>query len=217
MVELVNNHVLFPHPADWSSPPDWSRQWHNEIGTAVTGAESRHALRVQPRASLAFTVTPRDVVEQSELDDRIRAALKSGYACAPYHGRGSLLTATASGTAVTVQSGRTWSAGEYLFLQSANDTYEVRLLTVATLVFGVWNLEFSGDIAGTYPAGTFVWPLLFGEFTCDTMNARAPRTGPARVSIRELVAPASVTLGSVTPPGGTGIGSMAIADDFAIA
>src|SRR5436190_1502696 len=106
MVTLVNDHVLFPNPADWASPPDWSRQWHNEIGTAVSGAESRHALRVQPRITLGFTITPRDVVEQGEFDDRIRAALKAGLACAPYHGRGSWLTAPAAGVAVNVRPGR---------------------------------------------------------------------------------------------------------------
>lgn len=219
MVVLVNNHVLFPNAANWKHRPEWSRQWENEIGTAVTGAETRNALRTQPRITLAFTITPRSVVEQTEFDDRIRAASKSGFACAPYHGRGAILNddAWATDVSITVKAGRTWTVGDYLFLRAADESYEVRLLTAVNLAAGIWTLEFADELTGDHRAGSFAWPLIFGEFKPAEMAARSPRTGPARITIRELISPATAALGAVVPPVGTGIGYMKIGSTFEVA
>ncbi len=218
MVATINNHVLFPNVANWARRPEWSRQWENEIGTAVTGAETRNALRSQPRITLAFTITPRTTGEQIEFDDRIRAAAKTGFACAPYHGRGAILNddAMATDVSVTVKAGRTWAVGDYLFLRASDESYEVRLLTAVNLSAGIWTLEFDDALAGNYPAGSFAWPLIFGEFKPDEMTARSPRTGPARITIRELTSPATAALGAVVPSVGTGIGSMKVGTDFEV-
>ena len=216
MVTLVNNHVLFPHPADWRTRPEWSRRWENEITDAVTGAETRRALRSQPRVSLAFTITPRTIDERARLSDRVLAATKSGLACAPYHGRAASLDADGSGTEITVRAGRTWAVGDYIFLRASDDSYEVRQLTAVNLAAGIWTLEFADALTAEYPAGAFVWPLIFGAFDAGEMSARSPVVGPIRVTIRELVSLASAQLGAVAPPGGTGIGSMAIGSTFVV-
>jgi hypothetical protein len=213
---LINDHVLFPQPCDWAARPEWARQWESGVSTATTGAESRRGLRPEARESLTFLITPADAVAQAEFAEQINAARKSGLACAPAHGHGATLTAPAVGTEVTVTAGRTWRVGEQLFFQAADESYEVRELTAVNLTDDVWTLGFDDALTGTYAAGQLVWPLLFGEFRCDQIGAEMPTCGPARISIAELTAAASAQLGAVTPPGGTGIGSMAIGSTFVV-
>lgn len=216
MVELVNNHVLFPHPANWKERPEWSRQWQNEISGAVTGAETRTATRVQPRVSLSFTITPSSLVEQAEFDDRIRAALKTGFGCAPYHGRAEILADNVGGDECRVIAGRNWAAGDYIFFRSPNDTHEIMQVEAANLAAGIWTLGLSNSFASVHLAGALVWPVLFGEFSVPGMAARSAVTGPARITIRELISPATATLGAVTPPVGAGIGVWKIGTTFAV-
>src|SRR5690349_12811880 len=128
MVELVNNHVLFANEADWTVRPQWQRAWKTAVVDALTKAQSRFGLRSNPRASLQFTITPVSQQEQARFDDCIRAAKKSGLACAPMHGRGALLTADASGDEITTNEGWPWAIGDYCFFRFG-DTYEVRQLT----------------------------------------------------------------------------------------
>lgn len=217
-VELVNGHVLFPNAADWTQKPKWSRAWQNVVTGAVTGRESRNALRSNPRVTLSFVITPVGIVATQILDDRIRAAAKSGMACAPYHGRGCILqdTVLAGVSEVTVSDAWPWLAGDYFFSGTENAS-DAKRVTAAGLVDGVWTLTLDDVLDFDHADGAFAWPLLFGEFIPADITALTPRIGSTVIKISELVSGRTAQIGAVTPDAGTGIGSMVIGDDFAIA
>jgi hypothetical protein len=217
-VELVNGHVLIPNAADWTQKPKWSRAWQNVVTGAVTGKESRNALRSNPRVTLSFFITPVGIVATQILDDRIRAAAKSGKACAPYHGRGCIIdeTVLAGVSVVTVNNAWPWQAGDYFFSGNENAS-DAKLVTDADLVDDVWTLTLDDTLDFDHVAGAFAWPLLFGEFIADDLSALTPRIGATAVKITELVSGRTAQVGAVTPDAGDGIGSMVIGDTFVIA
>lgn len=217
-VETVNDHVLFPEPADWADAPDWQREWQNVIAEAVTGAESRNALRIKPRISLSFKVTPCSLVEQTEFDDRIRQAKKNGLACSPYHGRGCVLQEATMGATdtVLVDDRFPWRAGDVAFFRNQAGFYEYRTVETAALDAGIWTLELDEELTGIYPANSFVWLLLFGKFSTADMSVLSPKTGPARITIQELISSRSEQVGEVTPAVGDGIGFWKIGDTFEV-
>lgn len=212
-VELINNHVLIPHDADWAQPPEWSRAWQTGLVTAVTGQGSRQALRAVARHALTWLITPCSLNEQVRLDDRVRAAVKLGLACAPFHGRGGALVDAFTGDTFQCRPGWDWTVGDYVFVRNS-DGYEISRVASANLELGTWTVELEDVLTGTYR--DFAWPLIFGKFTCAEMEAASPRVGPLRVTISELTNARSAQLGSVAPPSGAGIGVMVVADDFTV-
>lgn len=216
-VELVNGHVLLPNPADWSTPPKWSRRWENEIADGVTGAESRAALRAVPRQALSYQITPVGVVAVQMLDDRLRAALKTGLACGPLHGRGGEIMASvvATDTEITVRDTFAWQAGDYFFAGD-EEGHDALLVTEADLADGVWTLTLDEPFTRGRLAGALAWPLLFGKFAVAEMEALTQRLGPVEITLTERTSARSAQLGTVTPPGGAGIGVMAIGSTFII-
>lgn len=218
-VQLINGHVLIPHSADWSSPVQWSRQWENEISGALTGHESRAALRSQPRVKLGFAVLPLKLQEQAQFDDRIRQAKKSGLACVPYYSRGGVLTANVVGSPITVADcGYTWKANSYVFLMRDDnfDVFEAIQVTAANLAGGIWTLTLSGAPTNTYLAGMLAWPLLLGEFACDSMNALTSRNGTTSITVRELVSSQSEAIGEIAPDASEGIGHWTVGDTLVV-
>ncbi len=206
MIELVNDHVLFPELANWFEKPLWQRRWQTEISSAVTGAESRIALRAEPRASLTWLVTPVNMPDQAIFDDQIRAAKEGGFACAPYAGRAFILQGDVD--ADTAGLDRDWPGTFALFVLfiTSSGLYEVREVAAA----GTDTITLDQAVARTYAAGTFCWPLIFGKFTCEDMPARSPAYGPLKITIEELVSPASEQLGEVVADTSEGIGSWAV-------
>ena len=216
-VELVNDHVLLPDTADWSTPPKWSRRWHNEIADGVTGAEARAALRAQPRISLSYQLTPASVAAAQMLDDRLRAALKSGLACCPFFGRGGEITSNAGigDEVVSVQDAFTWAAGDYFFVGDEING-EAIMVTAAVLTDGVWELTLDAAFTSAHLAGALGWPLLFGQPVVSELQALTTRLATVPITLTELVSARSAQLGTVTAPGGAGIGVMAIGSTFII-
>jgi hypothetical protein len=213
-VTLINDHVLLAIAPDRRQRPDWSRAWKTEVAAAVTEAETRRALRPQPRVRLDYAITPRNLAEQIELSECVMAARKSGLACSPYHGRSSrLLSEAAESDSVTVDNAFAWAVGDWIFLRHRSGAVEVRQLTAVNLVDQEWTLEFADVLEQTYVVGAMVWPILFGEFACDEMTGLSPQTGPLRVSITELESPRATQLGEEEAPSGDGIGTWAVEDD----
>lgn len=213
-VELINNHVLFPHPANWNFLPQWSRRWQSEISDGVTGAESRFALRTQPRQTLSFLISPRNAIEQALLDARMLAAKKSGKACAPFHGRASVLNAECSTDSVVLQSAFwPWAVGDTIFFRQNSLEYETRTLTA---VDGV-NLTLNAAVDDTYAAGALVWPMFYGKFSAEDLGVVTNQRGAIRVTLSELIAPSSAQVGELEGPVGAGIGVMELEDTFVVA
>lgn len=207
MVELVNNHVLFPNPANWTRRPKWQRSWQNEVADAVTVSESRVALRSDPLAALTFLITPQSQQEQARFDDRVRAAKKLGLACAPLHGFSQVLAEDVAGDEAHVLDGREWNVGDYIFFRGGDDSYESFQVETASLVSGVWILGLSGFFTGIHLAGELVWPMIFGTFSASEMSATTPNLGQLPITIAETLSPRSAQIGAVAP---------VAADEFAL-
>lgn len=217
-ITLVNNHVLFPHAPNWEAPPEWRRRWESEVSGAVTGHEARQALRTVPRRALSWAVTPWTAQEENALEDRIRAASKSGLACTPYWGRGTVLASDCTGTAVGLAADHwSWTVGDHIFLLDATDStapvFNVRQISALT---NQQHFTLGAVVSRTFAAGLMVWPLLFGKLRAEGLSqATACRAG-VRLRIEEQISPASVPVGEVMPPAGIGIGVMAIGTTFTV-
>lgn len=218
MTPLVNSHVLIPHLANWRNAPTWSRSWQNEISPAVTGHESRNSLRAQPRVSLTALITPWSVPVQNQLDDAIRAAKKSGFGCMPFWGRGSILAQDCNSQVLQLASAFwPWKVNDYVyFLYDALALqFEVRQIIGAEGA-APQLLTLDQAPAQTIAAGKICWPLIFGKFDSDTMAAETAQRGAVAVTISEMISPATAAIGVVNIPPASGIGAMAINNDFQV-
>lgn len=212
-VATINNHVLFGQSADWSKPPEWSRTWQMDSTAAVSGKESRNAMRSVARHSLSFQITPGGVVEQSELDDAVRQAKKFGLACAPFWGRGCRIVDTFTGDTLTCGQGWDWQAGDFVYVENASG-FEISEVESAEFADGEWTLTLADALTGEYTS--FARPLLFGRFSCQDMDAITPKLGTIQISISELTNSRSVQLGEVETPGGAGIGVMEVGSTLVV-
>jgi hypothetical protein len=214
MITLINNHVLFSHPANWDSPPTSQRVWQTEIVAALSGAEQRQALRAVARRSLTFTVTARTLPERVRLEARVEAATKSGLACAPLHGRACVLAQDAAGNSLALKPGGAWNwqPGDYAFLMDDDQTFDalpVAAVNGLTLDFGLKTLDFH------WPQGQLVWPLIFGKFSADKTDALDGFLAEQKLTIAELIGARSVALG-IIPAQPTGIGTDIIGSTFIV-
>lgn len=211
-VELVNGHVLLPHVANYAREPEWNRAFQNEIVDSEFGAESRFALRGVSRLGLSWSVTTQDIQDDARLIDRIIAAKKTGLACSPAFGRGIKLATNVTGTAVVIAP-TLWplAQNDYVLLSNGSDAYDVRQLAA---VAGV-NLTLSAAVSRTYYSGTFLWPLIFGRFSCDAIDALLSEIGEASLSIRQKTSHQAATVGTADAPI-DGIGGWIIDDTFIV-
>jgi hypothetical protein len=200
-VELLNDHVLLPHRPNWKTDPQWSRTWETKVAAGVTGAESRTAVRALPRHSLKYQVSVLDLQEQAMLDDRVRAALKSGRVCTPFWGRGQQPTA-AFQTEVIVDNTWPWGVGDYVFTMNVHREWEVQPIDeINDLGGGQFELLFAPGFDVEHPVRQLVWPILYGELISPDLNALTSWHGELLLEIRELAAPASAdVVGDYTPP-----------------
>jgi hypothetical protein len=187
-VTEVNAHVLLPHLPDWSRPVQWSRAWRTDVQRVLTGAEERRALRPKPRGSLSWRVLPFDVTEQTPLLARLRAAAKSGLACAPYWGRGRRVVSAAGTELVIEEEAWPWfEADDFLLLRSLEaDPVEAFELAQAEAVNGD-TLTLKAALIGTWGEGTWAWPLVFGRLTFSDLSHRTDWHAGVTVTLAELV------------------------------
>lgn len=186
-VDLVNGHVLIPHLPDWSSAVSHRRQWQTNVEAAITGAEHRRAVRTRPRITLGWHLIPFDVADQARLQARLRAARKSGYACAPYWGRGLAILSAASEVL-------TLAADAWPFLE-VDDYLLIRRLDVAdpesweAVQFAESDgadLTLSAAPDGDWSSGAYIWPLLFGAISTDDLRHRSDWHAGVRCELRTL-------------------------------
>jgi uncharacterized phage protein (TIGR02218 family) len=188
-VELVNGHVLIPDPANWRDPVQWSRRFHTAITEALTGLEDRANYRARPLQQLSWTATPHDANQEARLADRVRAALKSGKAAAPYHGRSAVLELAASAGATVVQIEATaWTpaAGDRLFFADPQNplTWEVR--DVQSWDSGARQITLTAALTYAWPAGGLLWPLIFGRLQFESGELDTGHRGDWPLRIEEL-------------------------------
>jgi len=217
-MNTVNGYVLFPHNG-WATgqPLKWSRTWQTGVATGISGAEQRSALRAWPRHKLGCTLVAASLQERARLDARVDAALKTGYACLPFFGKGCALSAAARAGAqsLTLQTVTPWpwATGDYAILFADDETFDVVQVTSVvgtTLAFSLQPLAFS------WSSGSIAWPLLFGKFTADVETGHSQWYAAWAITIEQLLAERTAQLGvpAPTPPG---IGQQRIAKTNQIA
>lgn len=184
----VNGHVLLPHYPDWTRPVEWSRSWRTDVDRSLSGSEERRALRPKPRTSVTWNILPYDVTEEARLLARLRAAAKSGLACAPYWGRG-LRIVSAVGTALELEA-NAWGwvqMNDYLFLRTlradAPDAFE--LVQVGAIAGDTITLK--AALALAWENGAWAWPLIFGRLTFGELTHRTDWHAGVTVTLSQLV------------------------------
>lgn len=207
-VALINDFVFLPHPADWNSEPEWVRTWQTGITASITGAEQRQSVRSLPRTKLSYVISALSLEERAELDERLDAASKSGTACVPYYGRGSVLQNDVVAETVNLSlSAWPWAVGDYAFFQSSYAQAAYHDFDVCLVTGVVGNvLTLDHPVSRLYLAGALVWPLLFGKFAMQKQNANSSWHGDVKITVDELEARGQVAVGNVPAPGGPGIG-----------
>lgn len=167
-VELVNDHVLLPHRPDWRQRVEWTRTWDTQIRDSLSGKESRMALRPRGRVGLRFRTVPFDDTEHHLLQQRIREALRVGRIAVPLFGRGVALSAAAAPAAVTLtlvgEPTWEWDNDDWLWIGRAKAPDWATWETVQIDHFpGDGTAVLKTGLVNAYPAGTFLYPLLFGR------------------------------------------------------
>lgn len=188
-VELVNGHVLLATPPNWRQRPSWSRTWQTEVVDAVTGAEDRGALRQVPRIQLSWLVTPLGLAQQQRFEDTLREAVRTGQTAVPYWGAGSVLASAASsgGSGVTVAS-PFWpfELDDWIILIDLTDPENpVHNVRQVTGTIGSTH-SLSSVLTHTFPAGSLVWPLLFGKLAAGDWGQVTNHRGDHRLTLTEI-------------------------------
>ncbi|HYG98867.1 MAG TPA: hypothetical protein VD837_07020 [Terriglobales bacterium] len=213
MIVLVNNHVLIPHAADWATPPTTARAWETQISEALPGSEIRQALRAQCRRTLSFMFTATTIQERARFDARWDAAAKSGLAAVPFFGRSCTLSADADETddeIAVAPGGWGWAVGDYIVLMNGDQMVDCH--AIASVDGDTLTLETALNY--DWPADFIVRPVFFGKPKSEKFPVLTSWHESVAINVSQLVSERSAQLGSVTPPAGSGIGTMIVGSTF---
>ena len=166
-VETVNAHVLIPHRPDWRTRVAWSRKWETKVRETVRGQEERVATRPRGRHRIEFVVNPWDDVENQQMVDRAREVFRTGRAVTPFWGKGLVvtvaLTAGSKVFAIEEEPSWEWDNLDWLFVSHPDAaTYGTFEAIQLDRFKGDGMIRFQTNLVNSYPAGTRVYPLLFG-------------------------------------------------------
>jgi hypothetical protein len=167
-VQLVSNHILFPHLANWVHRPKWQRIWSTAADSGITGNEERLSARPSPRILLSYQVSTSTQIETAKLWDRLQSAKKAGLGAAPYWGRGSVLAQNTSGASLVLENNLWgWAAGALMFLRDPlRENFDLFDIRSVSNVNGL-TITLDSALSRVYSAGTLVWPLILGKFSCS--------------------------------------------------
>ena len=195
---VVDDHVLLHRYPDWTTPPKVSTRWQTEIGTAVTGAESRLSLRPGPRSTLDWTIAAKDAEDQRRVLSMIQDAVKSGHACVPFWGRGVRIV---SGYDREINTGGVhWNwleVDDWVLIRdvTATDPMEWDVYTVDGAA--PEGLILNTTLMRPIGTSTYIWPLLFGVVEVSSVRHQSNWHSVIGLRLRTL---ATRPYGSL-PPG----------------
>lgn len=140
--------------------------WRGGVDSSLTGAEDRVSVRSTAWMRFTYQVLPFNHVERALFDYRFKRGLKAGKLAVPLWGKGVPLNSDADKNHTFVyltRSDHGFSAGKYALIQSSVPSkFEEWDLLLILSVSGT-RLNLSTGLSRFYPAGTYVWPLLFGR------------------------------------------------------
>lgn len=215
-ITLYNGCVWLPHRPNWDQRISHKRTWQTEIAEALPGQETRQALRAVPRRQITFAILPVTLQERVRFESRLDAALKSGFACAPLHGRACGLAAAAAAGNTSLILNHTpawnWQAGDYVALVSDDLTFDV----AAVLGYAGTTLTLATALNYSWSASSLCWPVIFGKFSAEKLNALTNWHETASLTIAEVTSSRAAQLGS-TPAHVPGVGEQIIGSTNTIA
>jgi len=183
-ITTISDHVLLPHQADWSSPPNISRLWRASVENSLDGDEDRLAVRHGAWLLLKYSVLPYNHIERKRFSVRFKQAMRDGKICVPQWGKGVPIENSAQAGATSIKLTRSnhgFADGQYLLIQSSVapefDSWDVLLILSTSGA----NITFSEALDNSYPRGTRVWPLLFGRPIPEDFQVL--NTGRSRYSV----------------------------------
>lgn len=140
---------------------------------SLGGTESRRSVRGTPWVRMSYEVLPYDHVERAKLETRLREGLKAAGVAVPYWGRGVALADEAAAGALQLrlnkETHRIAAASRVLVQSRIPARYDEFDLCLVQAVAGSL-LTVAAPTSYTYPAGTRVWPLLYGKPIYDQFS-----------------------------------------------
>lgn len=177
-----DDHVLLRWIPDWNRKPDLRRRWLNEVSQAETQSEDRQSMRPKSLVSIRYLFAADYEDQRFQMMDDFLAAKESGLAVMPYWGRGTPLTEISNANLYIEDNNWSWAASDVVFLSDfdrASQTYE----TGTVFSTGTGQLTLNSSPSGSdYP---FVWPLVFGKFTCGNIDVLNNEDGELEIEIEQ--------------------------------
>ena len=173
---VIDDSVLLPDQADWSTPPTWKLSWETEEESALRGNEGRNAMRRSPRPEFSWLVEPRTVEGAAAHQARLRAGFTAhaGQFCAPLHGRESWLAqgaATGAAALVLEATPWAWTAGDRLLVRGTGENVSIHQVTAIS----GYTLTISPVLPFALSQADAVAPLFFGHmFSPDPAQVWTP-------------------------------------------
>jgi len=127
------------------------------------------------------------LVERLALVERLKAAVRCGLALTPHWGRGAILSTSASGTTLSVESDSfAAQPGDVVFIHSGDiEGYESFDLAEVVL-YRNQVITLTGSLSRTYPAGARVYPTLLGRVTVGELEALEDWRQAVSVEVQQL-------------------------------
>lgn len=154
--------VLFPFPPNYSSAPVETLEALSEVLRSRDGSEQRRALRLRHRRSIQYKYTLLNTRDFQRHQNLLMGKQNQEIALPVWMDRRHTTASNAIGsTTVAIDpAGYSFVEGGWLiFFRSATDYEIAEILTVGA------NVVLSAPLAKAWPAGTNVYPLLYGRTT----------------------------------------------------
>lgn len=172
---------------DWQFQIEVGRRWQTSLQTSIDQSEKRAKLFSWPRKRLLFTVVPFTSEENNYMRRKLYKGSGKIFGVPIWSDRCSTtqVVDSLSGTTFTVDDNslRQFEVGAPIMLYEDINNYEVKNITVV----GSNSFTVDNDFTGTWPIGTYVYPVVQGRllksisFSEETSYGR----GPTQIEINE--------------------------------
>lgn len=202
MPTLVNNCTPFLDDPDWSSKPQVTPAFATVIAGSLGLPEDRLGLRVEPFIKQQWRLTVGSVPELNDLEGRIRAALKSGKACAPRLDRAFEVQGGGNASIGLIGS-FPLAAGDWLCVSISGVWTAVQIDMVTQTLDNLWDvIQSTGhEFAGTPDVGLMAYPLIFGKLTVRNWPRLNGSVGQAELVIEEPLGTGALANSDACVPG----------------
>lgn len=172
-MSYVQPSAYFLYEPLWSSRPKFSRSWLTNVVTTIKGGEQRSTLRTAIRHKLRYTISASGEQWNSILKGALRKNLNDVWGV-PVWNYDMVMSGIGSGLTIPVSdtSGRELATFTNLIVGKLG-SYEV--VTIDSYTATSITLAVTDSLAGVWPAGTKVYPMLRAEMgAAQKFNSKVP-------------------------------------------